>query len=179
VRSHTLWEPEGSQVAKLKEEELRKIAKDWLDQQFERSQFHMPFEIFHGKGPLTKHLRNKFLGTDLTSIPNYRAANVEPDIAGIIISPTGLQRLWIIAEVKGNEQVVSQSDRRQTVDYARATSAFRAFLISDGPLGQDVKQDIRNGMHSYDGMFENGQKAISYLEFFRYLERGRQFVPNR
>ena len=111
----------------------------------------MRFEIFHGKGPLAKHLKNKFWGTDLTSIPNYEIVNVEPDIAGIIVSATD-QKLWVVAEVKGNGQSVSQADRRQAIDYAKATIAFRAFLISDGPLGNDVREDIKNGMHSYNGM---------------------------
>ena len=165
-------------MVSLKEERLREIARDWLAEQFSNYRMHMRFEIFHGKGPLAKHLKNKFWGTDLTSIPNYEIVNVEPDIAGIIISANE-QKLWVVAEVKGNGQTVSQSDRRQAIDYAKATIAFRAFLISDGPLGNDVKKDIKNGMHSYNGMFENGQKGISYLEFYRYLERTTQFVKNK
>jgi hypothetical protein len=163
----------------LKEEHLREIAKKWLTEQFSRYQKHMDFEVFHGKGPLTKHLGNKFYGTDLTSIPNYKSVGVEPDIAGIILSPTTQQKLWVIAEVTGNEQALSQADRRQAIDYAKATMAFKAFLISDGALGSEVKKDIRNGMHSYNGMFESGQKGLCYLEFFRYLERTGQFVKNK
>lgn len=139
----------------------------------------MEFEIFHGRGPLTKHLKNKFFGTDLTSIPNYNSVDVEPDIAGIILYPKFQQKLWVVAEVKGNEESVSQADRRQAIDYAKATSAFKAFLISDGPLGSEVKKNIRSGMHSYNGMFESGQKGICYLEFFRYLERTGEFVKNK
>lgn len=125
-----------------------------------------------------KHLRRKFHGSDLTSIPNYTRVNVEPDIASIIISAKTGQKLWVIAEVKGEEASVSQSDRRQAKDYAEATNAFRAYLISDGPLGKDVARDIEIGLHSYMGMFENGQKGISYLNFLRYLERKGQFIKN-
>jgi len=166
-------------VVQLKEELLRDIARVWLDKQFSSYQKHMGFEIFHNKGPLTKHLTNRFWGTDLESIPNYMSVDVEPDIAGIIISPKTQQKLWVVAEVKGNEQAISQADRRQAIDYAKATNAFRGFLISDGPLGSDVRKDIRNGMHSYNGMFENGQKGICYLEFIRYLESTEQFVRNK
>jgi hypothetical protein len=166
-------------VVRLKEELLREIAKDWLAEQFSSYRKHMEFKIFHGKGPLTKHLKNKFWGTDLTSVPNYETANVEPDIAGILVSATTDKKLWVIAEVKANEQSVSQADRRQAIDYAKATTAFRAFLISDGPLGNDIREDIKNGMHSYNGMFESGQKGICYVEFFRYLERTAQFVRNK
>jgi hypothetical protein len=166
-------------VVQLKEERLREIAKDWLSQQFSGYRKHMEFEVFHGKGPLAKHLKNKFWGTDLTSIPNYETLNVEPDIAGIIFSATTGKELWVVAEVKANEQPISQADRRQAIDYAKATTSFRAFLISDGPLGNDVRKDIKNGMHSYNGMFESGQKGICYLEFIRYLERTAQFVKNK
>jgi hypothetical protein len=163
----------------LEEAYLRELARTWLNTQFGKYRFHMPFEIFHNRGPLTKHLRNKFCGENLTSIPNYDVVSVEPDIAGIIFSDVSNRKLWIIAEVKGNGQSVSQSDRRQTIDYANATNAFRAFLISDGPLGQDVKQYIQNRIHRYTAIFEKGQKGISYLEFIRYLERLGQFVTNR
>jgi hypothetical protein len=163
----------------MKEEILREIARNWMVQQFTKYKKQMDFEVFHGKGPLSKHLRRKFHGLELTSIPNYDSVNVEPDIAGIIISPTIGQKLWVIAEVKGNENPVSQADRRQARDYAQATNAFRAFVISDGPLGADVAQDIKNGMHSFTGMFENGQKGICYLDFFRYLERKGELVKNK
>jgi hypothetical protein len=163
----------------MEESKLREIAKEYLTREFEKSRFHMPFEIFHGKGPLTMHLRRKFHGDDLTTIPNFDVANVEPDIAGIIISSINDQKLWIIAEVKANEQSVSQGDRRQAVDYANATNAFKAFLISDGQLGQDVKKDLKVGLHKYNGMFETGQKGNGYLVFIRYLERTGQFAPNR
>jgi len=166
----------GSQ---MKEEPLRQIARDWLDDTFAQFKKHMEFEIFHGKGPLTKHLRKKFQGQDLFSVPNYKRVNVEPDIAGIVISQKTGQKLWIIAEVKGNGDSVSQADRRQAKDYAEATSAFRAFLISDGPLGRDVSIDLQNGLHSFIGMFENGQKGICYLEFIRYLEKTGQFINNK
>ena len=162
----------------MKEEILREIARNWLAKEYVKYVKHMDFEIFHSKGPLVKHLRRKFYGQDLTSIPNYGSVNVEPDIAGIIVSSKTGQKLWVIAEVKGNENSISQADRRQLKDYAEATSAFRAFLVSDGPLGRDVAQDIRNGLHSYPGMFENGQKGICYLEFIRYLEKRGQFVRN-
>ena len=80
----------GSQ---MKEELLRQIARDWLDDTFAQFKKHMEFEVFHGKGPLTKHLRKKFQGQDLSSIPNYNKVNVEPDIAGIVISQkTGQKR---------------------------------------------------------------------------------------
>lgn len=163
----------------MKEDTLRDITRDWLDQQYVSYQKHMNFKVFHGTGPLVNYLRRKFFGSDLTSIPNHGRANVEPDIAGIIISPETGQKLWVIAEVKGNETVISQENRRQAKDYAQATNAFRAYLVSDGPLGRDVVQDIRNGMHSYTGMFENGQKGICYLEFIRYLEKSRKFITNR
>ena len=162
----------------MKEEVIRELVRDWLDRKFDQFEKHMDFEVFHGRGPLAKHLRRKFHGVDLTSIPNYDGVNAEPDIAGIIISAKTGQKLWVIAEVKGNEAVVSQADRRQARDYAQATNAFRAFLISDGPLGRDVAQDIENGMHSFTGMFENGQKGICYLEFIRYVERTGQFIKN-
>ena len=163
----------------MEESKLREIAKEYLRRDYAAYRFHMPFEIFHGKGPLTLHIRRKFHGDDLASIPNYDSTNVEPDIAGIIFSPINNQKLWIIAEVKGNEQTVSQSDRRQAIDYANATSAFKAFLISDGQLGQDVKKDLNVGLHKYTGMFENGQKGYNYLIFIRYLERTGQFVANQ
>lgn len=139
----------------------------------------MNFEVFHGRGPLVEHLRRKFHGLSLTSIPNYDKVNAEPDIAGIVISSKTGQKLWVIAEVKANEASVSQANRRQAKDYAQATNAFRAFLISDGPLGRDVARDIKNGMHSYTGMFENGQKGICYLEFLRYLKKREQIVKNK
>ena len=166
-------------MVQMKEEVLREVVKDLLDREFAQYRKHMDFEVFHGKGPLTKHLRKKFKGLDLTSIPNYGKVNVEPDVAGIIISAKTRQKLWVIAEVKGNETAVSQADRRQATDYAQATNAFKAFLVSDGPLGRDVSQDIENGMHSFMGMFENGQKGICYLEFLRYLERTGQFIKNK
>lgn len=162
----------------MKEESLRQITKDWLEKKFAQYRKHMEFEFFHGKGPLVKHIRRKFNGENLTSIPNYNRVNVEPDVAGIIISPTTAKKLWVIAEVKG-EGSVSQGDRRQARDYAEATIAFRAFLASDGPLGRDVSIDIQNGQHSFNGMFENGQKGICYLEFIRYLERTGKFIKNR
>ena len=162
----------------MKEEVLRETVKNWLDRQFARYEKHMDFEVFHGRGPLMKHLRRKFHGLSLTSIPNYNRVNVEPDVAGIIISAKTGQRLWVIAEVKGNEASVSQADRRQAMDYAQVTNAFRAFLISDGPLGRDVSRDIDNRIHSFTGMFENGQKGFCYLEFLRYLERTAQFIKN-
>jgi len=163
----------------MKEKVLREIARDWVDQQFAKYEKHMDFEVFHGKGPLMKHLRRKFHGLDFISIPNYDSVNVEPDIAGIIISPKTGQKLWVIAEVKANEASVSQANRRQARDYAQATNAFKAFLISDGPLGRDVACDIKNGMHSYTGMFENGQKGLCYLEFLRYLKKRGQFIKNQ
>lgn len=162
----------------MDERVLREIALAWISQLFAKYEKHMDFEIFHGKGPLSIHIRKKFHGHDLTSIPNYDGVNVEPDLGGIIISPTNGQKLWVIAEVKGNENPVSQADRRQARDYAQATNAFGAFVISDGPLGADVAQDIKNGVHSFTGMFENGQKGICYLDFIRYLERKGQFVKN-
>ena len=67
----------------MKEEILREIARNWLDEQYVHWKKYMNFEIFHGKGPLTNHLRRKFQGLDLTSIPNYDSASIEPDIAGI------------------------------------------------------------------------------------------------
>jgi len=163
----------------MKEESLRQITKDWLDKNFVQYKKHMEFEVFHGKGPLVKHIRRKFRGEALTSIPNYNKVNVEPDVAGIVISPMTAQKLWVIAEVKAEGKSVSQGDRRQARDYAEATIAFRAFLVSDGPLGRDVSIDIQNGQHSYNGMFENGQKGICYLEFNRYLERTGKFSKNR
>ena len=162
----------------MDEPKLREIAKEHLSKEFAGYRFHMPFEIFHGKGPLTKHLRDKFCGEDLTSIPNYNKASVEPDIAGIVFSNISNRKLWIIAEVKG-EKTISQGDRRQAIDYANATHAFRAFLISDSQLGQDIKKDIQNGLHKYTGMFENGQEGNSFLVFIRYLERTGEFVANR
>jgi hypothetical protein len=162
----------------MEERDLREIALGWINLLFAKHKKHMDFEIFHSRGPLSIHIRRKFHGPDLTSIPNYDRVNVEPDIGGIIVSPTTDQKLWVIAEVKGNEKPVSQDDRRQTIDYAQATNAFRAFVISDGPLGADVAQDIKNGMHSFTGMFENGQKGICYLDFIRYLERKDEFVKN-
>ena len=163
----------------MKEETLGEIVRNWLDQQYAKYEKHMDFEVFHGRGPLVNHLRRKFYGLDLTSIPNYDSVNVEPDVAGIVISAKTGQKLWVIAEVKGNEAPVSQANRRQARDYAQATNAFRAFLVSDGPLGRDVAVDIKNRMHSYTGMFENGQKGICYLEFLRYLERRGQFIKNK
>jgi len=162
----------------MDERVLREIALGWISRQFTKYEKHMDFEIFHGRGSLSIHLRRKFHGHDLTSIPNYDSVNVEPDIGGIIISPVTGQKLWVIAEVKGNENTVSQADRRQARDYAQAVNAFRAFLISDGPLGVDVAEDIKNGMHSFTGTFENGQKGICYLDFIKYLERKGQFVKN-
>ena len=103
---------------------------------------------------------------------------MEPDVAGIVISQVTAKKLWVIAEVKGEEKSVSQSNRRQTRDYAEATIAFRAFLVSDGPLGRDVSIDIQNGQHSFNGMFENGQKGICHIEFIRYLERTGKFIKN-
>ena len=162
----------------MDEPKLREVVREYLTKEFADYQFHMPFKIFHGKGPLTKHLKDKFCGNDLTSIPNFDKASVEPDIAGIILSKVSNQKLWIIAEVKG-EKTISQSDRRQTVDYAGATRAFRAYLISDSKLGQDIKKDLQNGLHKYSGMFENGQEGNNYLICLRYLERAGQFVANR
>lgn len=163
----------------MREKILREIARNWLDKKYARYEKYMDFEVFHGRGPLVKHLRRKFYGLSLTSIPNYDSVNVEPDIAGIVVSAKTGQKLWVIAEVKGNEASVSQADRRQLRDYAQATNAFRAFLISDGPLGRDVAQDIKNRMHSYTGVFENGQKGICYLDFLRYLEKRGQFIKNK
>ena len=127
----------------MREEILREIARDWINGYYAEYQKHMNFEVFHGKGPLVKHLRRKFSGPALTSIPNFDRVNVEPDIAGIIVSLKTGQKLWVIAEAKGNGSSVSQSDRRQLKDYAEATNAFRALLISDGPLGKDVIQTLR------------------------------------
>jgi hypothetical protein len=162
----------------MDEPKLREIARDYLSKEFAVYRFHMPFEIFHGKGPLTKHLKDKFCGEDLTSIPNYSKVSVEPDIAGIIVSNTSNQKLWVIGEIKG-EKTVSQGDRRQAVDYANATHAFRAYLISDSRLGQDVRKDLQNGLHRFTGTFENGQEGNNYLVCLRYLERTGQFVANR
>jgi hypothetical protein len=162
----------------MDEEKLREVAREYLSKEFAGYRLHMPFEIFHGKGPLVKHLKDKFCGEDLTSIPNYNKASVEPDIAGIIISHTSNKKLWVIAEIKG-EKTVSQGDRRQATDYANATHAFGAYLISDSQLGQDLRRDIQNGLHRFTGMFENGQEGNSYLIFLRYLERTGQFVSNR
>jgi hypothetical protein len=162
----------------MDETKLREVAREYLSKEFAGHRFHMPFEIFHGKGPLVKHLKDKFCGEDLTSIPNYNKASVEPDIAGIIVSNTSNKKLWVIAEIKG-EKTVSQGDRRQAVDYANATHAFRAYLISDSQLGQDIRRDIQNGLHRFIGMFENGQEGNSYLIFLRYLEVTGQFVSNR
>ena len=162
----------------MKEEKLREIVRDWVDEKYIGYKKHMEFEVFHGKGPLVKHLRRKFHGEDLSSIPNYNKVNVEPDVAGIIISPKSEQKLWVIAEVKGEERPISQSDRRQARDYAEATNAFEAFLVSDGPLGRDVSIDIKNGLHSFTGMFEKGQKGLCYLNFIRYLPRTGQFIRN-
>jgi hypothetical protein len=163
----------------MKEEELRALVRNWLAEKYVDYRKHMEFEVFHGKGPLVKHLRRKFRGEDLSSIPNYNKVSVEPDVAGIIISPKNEQKLWVIAEVKGDEKPISQRNRRQAKDYAEATVAFEAFLISDGPLGRDVSIDIKNGLHSYTGMFENGQKGICYLKFIRYLARTGHFVINK
>lgn len=162
----------------MNEESLRQITKDWLAKKFIQYERHMEFEVFHGKGPLAKHIRRKFHGEALISIPNWDKVNIEPDVAGIVISPTTAKKLWVIAEVKGEGKSASQGDRRQARDYAEATIAFRAFLVSDGPLGRDVSIDIQNGQHSFNGMFENGQKGICYLEFIRYLERTAKFTRN-
>lgn len=163
----------------MKEEILRELTKKWLEAEYADWEIHMDFEIFHGKGPLTKHLLRKFQGENLVTIPNYNSVNVEPDVAGVVVAPVTRRKLWVIAEVKGEESPLSQADRRQARDYAQETNAFEAYLVSDGPIGRDVAKDIRNGAHSFIGMFKNGQTGMCYLKFIRYVERTGQFIPNR
>jgi len=87
----------------MEEHVLREFALGWISQLFAKYEKHMDFEIFHARGPLSLHIRRKFQGSNLTSIPNYDGVNVEPDLGGIIISPINRQKLWVIAKVKGNE----------------------------------------------------------------------------
>ena len=57
--------------------------------------------------------------------------------------------------------------RAKWIEMARANPGeFYSFL------------DIKNGLHSFNGMYESGQKAICYLNFIRYLTTTRQFIRN-
>jgi len=131
---------------------------------------HLPFEVFHGKGPLTQNLTNRFSGHSLVSIPRWDAVNCEPDVAGVIIHPRTRAKLWVVAEVKGEGRALSVGDRRQALDYAKQTMAYEAFLISDGTLGKFITEDVRLGHFLYNGLNEYGRASSRNLRPFRYDE---------
>lgn len=153
------------------EDQLRLLARDWLKERYKLYKKHLDFRIFHNKGFLINYISKKFVGANLTTIPNYDRVNIEPDIAGIIIHNETKVKLWIIGECKctsKSKQSISQSDLVQAKDYSNVANAYIGFFFYYGKLSYPVLEDLKSHRHRYKGMNKWGKCVSKELKICRY-----------
>ena len=77
----------------MEENELRRLAADYLNASFSRHKIVVPFFDFHKVGlTLSSYLKKVYFGEDLRKLPYLEEVEIRPDVVGIVALPEA--NLW-------------------------------------------------------------------------------------
>lgn len=158
----------------MEENELRRLAANYLNKRFSRHRIIHPFFDFHKRGlALCSYLKKAYFGEDLRKLPYLEEIEIRPDIVGIIALPEADLWAYVLSETKTKK--VTMSGFRQCMNYMNIAHPYAGYLFYSERISDEVRRNILADNHKYLGLNKWGRLATKRINLLHF-RRGRFFI---